>query len=232
MKKIGFIGAYDKTDFILYIAKILTEMGNHVLVIDSTIIQKAKYVVPVINPTRTYFTEFEGIDVAVGFESIEEMYQYIGLGENEELDYEYVLIDVDSSNAFEKFSLDTAEIKYFVTSFDLYSLKKGLEIISGIQDKIKMTKILFSKYMSNAENEYLDFLSMNYNIEWDTERINFPLEQGDQTAIIENQRAAKLKTKNLSPQYRDNLLIMASHISGVNNLTELRKIMKKIDKGE
>ena len=51
MKKIGFIGAYDKTDMLLNIAKILTTMKKRVLIIDSTINQKAKYVVPAINPT-------------------------------------------------------------------------------------------------------------------------------------------------------------------------------------
>lgn len=44
MKKVGFIGAYDKTDMILNIAKILTVMGQRVLMIDSTINAKAKYV--------------------------------------------------------------------------------------------------------------------------------------------------------------------------------------------
>ena len=48
MKKIGFIGAYDKTDFILYVAKILVEMGNKVILIDGTLTQKAKYIIPVI----------------------------------------------------------------------------------------------------------------------------------------------------------------------------------------
>lgn len=42
MKKIGFIGAYDKTDFILYISKILVEMGKKVLLIDGTITRKGK----------------------------------------------------------------------------------------------------------------------------------------------------------------------------------------------
>ena len=36
MEKIGFIGGYDKTDLMLYIAKILTEMGNKVLILDTT----------------------------------------------------------------------------------------------------------------------------------------------------------------------------------------------------
>ena len=54
MKKVGFIGMYDKTDLILNIAKILTTMKKRVIVVDSTLTQKAKYVVPVINPTITY----------------------------------------------------------------------------------------------------------------------------------------------------------------------------------
>ena len=40
MKKIGFVGAYDKTDIILNIAKILTLFGKNVLVVDNTTIQK------------------------------------------------------------------------------------------------------------------------------------------------------------------------------------------------
>lgn len=36
MKKIGFIGAYDKTDLILYVAKVLAEMNQKVLVIAFT----------------------------------------------------------------------------------------------------------------------------------------------------------------------------------------------------
>ena len=67
MKKVGFIGMYDKTDMILNIAKILTTMQKKVIIVDSTITQKAKYVVPVINPTIKYVTTFEDIDVAVGF---------------------------------------------------------------------------------------------------------------------------------------------------------------------
>lgn len=42
MQKIGFIGAYDKTDFILYIAKILVEMGKRVLLVDRNINPKGK----------------------------------------------------------------------------------------------------------------------------------------------------------------------------------------------
>ena len=36
------------------------EKVKKVLVIDNTVTQKAKYIVPVINPTKAYVTEFEG----------------------------------------------------------------------------------------------------------------------------------------------------------------------------
>lgn len=65
MKTIGFIGAYDKTDFIIYVAKVLAALDRKVLIIDNTLTQKARYVVPVINPTKAYVTEFEQVDVAV-----------------------------------------------------------------------------------------------------------------------------------------------------------------------
>lgn len=44
MKTIGFIGAYDKTDLIIYIARILTAMNKRVLVIDTTFLQKDKII--------------------------------------------------------------------------------------------------------------------------------------------------------------------------------------------
>lgn len=231
MRKIGFVGAFDKTDLLLQIAKILTVMGIKTIVIDSTINQKAKYVVPVINPTTTYITEFEGFDVAVGFKNFDEMEQYLGLGETEGLEYDIALIDTDSSNVFNTFGMQDAYINYFVTSFDLFSLKKGLEILSGLQEEIKMTKVLFSKYMTNEEDEYLNYLSREYRIVWDDVKIYYPFEIGDQSAIIENQRVAKIKFRNLSSQYKESLLFMVEQIVDKVSLNELKKIMKNIEKG-
>lgn len=47
---------------------------------------------------------------------------------------------------------------YFVTSFDAFSLKKGLEIINTIEEPISMTKVLFSREMLKEEDDYLNFL--------------------------------------------------------------------------
>lgn len=81
MKKIGFIGAYDKIDLMLYVAKAITEMNKTVLVVDATTLQKARYVVPCMAPSKCYITEYENIDVAVGFNNLEEIKRYLGVDE-------------------------------------------------------------------------------------------------------------------------------------------------------
>ena len=143
MEKIGFIGTFDKTDFLIYVSRILVEMGKKVLIIDSTVNQKAKYVVPVISPTMSYVTEYEGIDVAVGFSDYNGIKRYLGMPETAALTYDYIMIDMDKAESIESFGIYEANRNYFVTSADLFSLKKGLEVLSGIKLPIQLTKIYF-----------------------------------------------------------------------------------------
>lgn len=231
MKKIGFIGAYDKTDFIMYVAKILVETGKKVLVVDGTITQKAKYIVPVIRPSKSYVTEFEGIDVAVGFETFENIKQYLALPQMIELEYDIALVDLDTTDGVEKYGLQEFEQNYFVTSFDMYSIKKGLESISGLTAPINAYKVLFAKEMLKEEDDYLNFLSLGSKIVWNEERIYFPFELGDQTIIYNNQRVAKIKLKKLSTQYKDSLMYIASNILDNKEDALIRKAFKKIEKG-
>lgn len=231
MKKIGFIGAYDKIDLVIYIAKILTVLGKKVLVIDSTINQKARYVVPVINPTVKYITEFEEIDIAVGFENFDEIKQYLSISDGGELDYDFALIDVDNEKGFNEFNIAEAQKSYFVTSFDSYSLKKGLEIFVGLKKAISLTKILYTKQVLKEEDDYLNFLSLGYKIIWSEYRIYFPIENGDLSVIYENQRVSKIKFKKLSVQYKDSLAYIAEEI--LVNVSEgnIRRAIKTIEKG-
>lgn len=231
MRKIGFIGCYDKTDLIIYIARILVATGKTVIVIDSTINQKAKYIVPVIKPTMSYVTEFEGIDVAVGFNSYDEIKAYLGMPIDAELNYDIALIDVDNYDGIESFQIVEAEKNYFVTSFDAFSLKKGLEILSGLSQVLKLTKILFSKYATKEEDDYLNYLSLGYKVEWDEERIYFPFEIGDQSVIAENQRVAKIKFKKLSVQYKEALMFIAEELLEKDSYSEIKKIFRQLEKG-
>ena len=224
MKKIGFIGAYDKTDLILYVAKIFTEINQKVLVIDTTITQKSRYVVPAISPSKYYITEYENFDVAIGFDSLEHLKKYVG---TEELQYDIVLIDIDNNDCFNKFEMAKANKNFFVTGFDNYSLKKGLEVIGKMEDKLLMTKILFSQEMLEEEDDYLNFLSFYYAVRWEEEKIYFPLGFGDASAIIENQRTARIKFRNLSDTYKEGLCTVAESILPDKKQSDIKKIVFK-----
>lgn len=231
MRKIGFIGAYDKTDFIMYLAKILVEAGQKVLLVDGTITQKAKYIVPVIKPSKSYVTEFEGIDIAVGFETFDDIKEYLAMPKMLDFSYDIALIDLDTSRAVENYGLEEFEQNYFVTSFDMYSIKKGIESISGLQTPINAYKVLFSRRALKEENEYLNFLSTGSKIVWNEEIILFPFEVGDQTVIFYNQRVAKIKFKKLSNQYKEGLIYVATKVLKDVDERIIRRAFTKIERG-
>ena len=227
MKKVGFIGAFDKTDLIIYIAKILTVLGQKVLIADTTITQKAKYVVPALNPTLSYITEFEEIDIAVGFKNIEGIADYTNRS-IETLEYDYVLVDIDNAESAMNFKIDKAVQNFFVTSFDTYDVRRGLEILNGFPNPIKMTKVLFAKEVTKEDDDYLNYLSLGSKVMWEDDRIYFPLEMGDKTAIINNQKVAKVRFENLTSMYKDGMEFVVAKIDPKLQGLMVRKIMKEI----
>lgn len=224
MEKIAFIGGYDKTDMLLYIAKILTVLKNRVLIIDSTILQKSRYIVPVMAPTQKYITTYEDIDVAVGFKGFDDIKTYLGV---QELEYEYVLLDIDSSIYYELYQVGPNDKHFFVTSFDLYNLRKGLSVFTKLKTQVNVTKVLFTKDMLQEEDDYLNFLSKNLKVVWNSDIIFFPFETSDLNAIYTNQRQVKIGFTGLSSSYMDSIMFLAEEISGKSQ-GEIKKAVKII----
>lgn len=232
MKIIGFIGACGKTDLIIYIARILTAMQKKVLVVDATTVQKAKYIVPTISPEKSYVTNFENIDIAVGLYSYSSIKEYLGMPDHATLNYDYIFLDIDSPEGVESFAIQLANKNYFVTNFGVYSIKRGLEVIAGLTEPVPFTKVFFSKGITKEEDDYFNFISLGYKVIWNEERIYFPFEQGDQSVIMENQRVAKIKLKKLSQLYKESLLYITEEIlDNDREASNLKKAFKQVEKG-
>ena len=225
MIRVGFIGAYDKTDLLIYIAKLLVENDVKVLIVDATTLQKTRYTVPCIMPSRKYITTYEEMDIAIGFENLQEIMNYAG---TQDFNYDIMLLDIDNRKAFENFEMYTSDKNYFVTAFDNYSIKKGLETVGQSEEKMLMTKILFSKNMDRDEDEYLNFLSFYYAVKWSKEKIYFPFEAGDSSVIVQNQRNARISFKELSMQYKEGILEIISQIAPEIRLGDVKKMLKNI----
>ena len=144
--------------------------------------------------------------------------------------YDYALVNVDSQELFENFNNSNTIKNYFVTSFDLYSIRKGLETIRKISRPIPITKILFSKEINEEDDYYLDYLALGYKIIWEENKINFPYNTQDIEVMIENQKIFKIRTKGLSQQYKDCLEYIFVDMIPDINIINLRRIMKNIER--
>lgn len=228
MKKIGFVGAFDKTNLIMHTAKVLQNMNKKVLVIDGTMLQKMRYVVPTISHAKMYITEFEKIDFAVGFEDIEEIIEYLELSTSseEELPYDYILIDTDNRVSLRTFNVNSSDKIYFVTGFDMYSLKRGVELFSNLEEQIKLTKILCSNNVTREDEEYLNYISLDRKIVWADIVIYCPSLDSDNKAIEENQRIDKIMLKRLSNDYQQAITYIVQNISGESAGTIKRSIIE------
>lgn len=230
MKKVGFIGGYDKTNLLLYIARILTLAEKRVLLVDASILQKTRYLIPTISPTTSYVTEFEGFDVAVGFKTMDDIMHYLGL-DKQSSEYDVILVDIDTVEAAENFGIEEFDKNCFVTDFDLYSLKKGVEVLSVFKKPVKVIKILFSKNLIKEENEYLEYLALGYKAVWEKEILSFPIELANYSVMIENQIISRIKMKKLSDHYKNSLVFLVSMIfDGEITESKAKKIIKTIEK--
>lgn len=229
MEKINFIGAYDKTDSIMYIAKILTEMKKKVIIVDATITQKTKYVIPTIDSRSEYIANYANIDFAIGFTNYNDIKTYLGMPQSAAFTYDYMLIDIDNSDLLNNFDVYSSKKTYFVTSFDLYALKKGVEVLKRLSLPVEIMKVYFSNLMSQSEDDYFNYIATGCRVKWNQDKIYFPLLNEDLDVIKENQRLSKIRFKGLSNEYKTSLMEWTQDICGDSN--GVKKACRQIERG-
>ena len=229
MEKINFIGAYDKTDSIMYIAKILTEMKKKVIIVDATITQKSKYVIPTVENKNEYITNYSNIDFAIVFTNYNDIKTYLGMPQSAAFTYDYMLIDIDNSDLLNNFDVYSSKKTYFVTSFDLYALKKGVEVLKRLSLPVEITKVYFSNLMSQSEDDYFNYIATGCRVKWNQDKIYFPLLNEDLDVIKENQRLSKIRFKGLSNEYKTSLMEWTQDICGDSN--GVKKACRQIERG-
>mgnify|MGYP003294425840 CR=1 FL=1 len=162
--------------------------------------------------------------------NMEKLKQYLSLEDNENMDYDYFIVDTDSFQGISAFGLQGADNKYFVTSFDAYSMRKGIEILSQLGVPTHITRVFFTKEMLKEEEDYFDYLALGIKAIWNDDKLYFPLENGDLPAIMENQRISKIKLKNLSGEYVDNIKFIANDIAPEIGEKTIKNIIKEYSK--
>lgn len=241
MKKIGFIGGFDKLDIVLYTAVIIRQMGGKCLIVDSTQMQKSKYIFHTIEnmENRRYVTTVENVDVAVGYYSFQELEQdgifNIASIHANDVDpstgdpinvrtekYDFIFVDIDNIDTLNSFNFTPDDLIFLCTAFDAYSLNKGIEIMEKMDQTKVINRILFGKKITKNHLAYIRYACQNQNINWGKINITFPYDNGDWTIIFENQRENRFNLKPFSKPFKKALRTLVQVISeqgmmGVNS---------------
>lgn len=225
MEQIGFIGANDKKDLLLNVAKIISKLNKSVLIVDATLMQRLRYIVPKVSSTPTYVSEYDGVDVAVGFLNLMQISNYLS---TPSLNYDYIIIDTDNPQTFNSFMIPNSKITFFSTSYDEFELQKSLEILSTLRAEINLTKLIISSDINNKHDEYLNHLLENYPVSWSSERVEFPDTDSDRNATLANQLIKQISVKNYSSIYKDSLEYLVSLIlEGIVAQNDIKRIIRK-----
>jgi len=176
-----------------------------------------------------YITNYSNIDFAIGFTNYNDIKTYLGMPQSAAFTYDYMLIDIDNSDLLNNFDVYSSKKTYFVTSFDLYALKKGVEVLKRLSLPVEITKVYFSNLMSQTEDDYFNYIATGCRVKWNQEKIYFPLLNEDLDVIKENQRLSKIRFKGLSNEYKTSLMEWTQDICGDSN--GVKKACRQIERG-
>ena len=237
MQVVGLVGYMDKYDFVINLARTINIMDKSVLVVDATLDQKLKYVVPALdNVGRSYVTQYNNIDFAVGFNSMHDVENYmIEQGININL-YDHILIDIDSSKGYELFRTRGINKTYFFIDTSVLSITKNQELVKAMkvynqqEEELKLTKVWFKAYVSRASENYFDTQISDYNVKWEEPEYEIPNDDKDRIENIDSQLSGLIDIKKHSKMYISTIAdITAQIIEDVNSKEVLNKIKRRRD---
>lgn len=230
MKVIGMYGYVNKYDFVIATAKTLNILSKSVLVIDATQDKKYKYIVPAIDSNDKYLTQYAEIDFAIGFDSYQEVEDYL---KEKNIDinlYSYVLIDIEDANTYTKFKDLEVNKAYMFIDTNMLSVSKNEELVRKMRDENPEKELIFSKvlyraYMSRAATTYLEDKIANYAVKWTDEVYDISQDEQDVMVNIDSQFSGLIDIKRHTKTY---LYYMCEFISKMVEDESSKEILKQI----
>lgn len=224
MKRFLFIGACEKTDLMLYIGKVLAAAGLKVLVIDATLAGKYQYSISLIDENAKV-SEFDGIDVALGFQTFGELEDHFSeIGENPH-DYDVLLIDSDDPEGVAQWG--ATEVRALVASFEKYSVLQNVKLLerffqSSMTEPSAFLRIYYPFADCQIDEAYMDSTLERFPIQWHEPAFDFLVDEVDYSVRVENQYENRIRLKGLSGHYKARLGEICAAVSGLD-----RKIIKQ-----
>ncbi len=230
MQSIGMYGYVDKYDFVIATAKALEIMGRSVLVIDATSDEKYKYIIPSIDKSQSYITQYADIDFAIGFNSYEELMNYLNEKGIDIQRYSYVLLDVENYEGYRKFRNFEVNKSYMFIDTNVVSVARNEELIRVMraenpEKELVFSKILYRAYMSRAANNYFEEKIGNYAVRWTDEIYEISMDEQDVMVNIDSQYSGLIDIKKHTKTY---VLYLCEYISRMLGDVSAKEVLKEI----
>ena len=138
---------------------------------------------------------------------------------------DYVVLDVET-NGLSSIRDDLLSISIFKPDDNkIYDRFLPLEL----SNEVETTYINgITKEMLKEEDEYFNYLTLELKEEWTDNKLYFLLENGDLAVHMENHRLQCIKLKNLSNEYRENIVYIVRELCSGLDEKMLRKMTKEI----
>lgn len=240
MKSIGFVSQMDCSGFVLCVARLIEALDKKVIYIDATKEQRTRYTVPGVigvSKQEQYVTQYDRVEVAIGFNNILELKKYMFSKGEDFNDFDYVIIVTDREEMCEEYDLKNANNLFFATTFDRFNLQSGLELVKYISATkrredtnaiLNVGKILSFTQLKTADNKYVNSLAEGVPVNW-TSEVSVSYDEGDLSAYIQNQYSNKIELKNLSKQTKEGIVEVATQITGEEK-DRMKKAVKNVEK--
>lgn len=232
-KIIGMVGYVNKTELIINLAKVLRLAGKSVLVIDGTIEERMRYSVPAFNNSdKEYLTNYDDVDYALGFRSIEAIKEYICKKTSNADSYDIILIDIDNVKAYEDFYKENFTRTFFFIEYLNISIGKNEELLKAItshenlERKPVLTQVVYKQYVTRASEKYFVNKILEYPVEWNEMSYELPYMDQDKIADIETEQSGYVDLNRHTKQFINMVTDMASDIIGDVQASDIRKIIK------
>ncbi|MGV2887627.1 hypothetical protein [Paenibacillus taichungensis] len=232
MKKALFLGATDISDLLQYVSKVIAVSGKKVLLVDGTNEKYIQYGTPMASSKLDVF-EFEGFDVAVGYDKFSELETF--LDKNHQ--YEHLIVHCDKNSFMSKEDLNKFEIRYVATSLEKMSIEKTVEVMTSIfgqveqtdesSTKMPFTQLFVNNVETNMADDYLEMILGPLPISWSEEPYELFYDEVDYATKINNQNEGKINLRRLSRNYKKVVQFISEEISGLE-VKEIKPAMKQV----
>ncbi|MBB6732790.1 hypothetical protein [Cohnella zeiphila] len=226
MKQIAFLGAAEKSHLLLVLGKVLVKAGLKVLLVDSTIAQTVRGYIPSLNTKPAAFvTEFEGLDVAAGFINRAQLEQYFQHVEGIFPEYDLMLIDTDHTNFIKGYELPDMTARIWCQSLDKLVLQKNAELMQRLclaefaEQPLPFSKLTLSVVPTTMSEAYFESLQTSPGIRWQEPALRLPLDEGNVSAMLDNQHHERIVAKRLSGSYQRTVQELFQLVSGLDRRT-------------